>query len=571
LLHSNAGQVRIGSADEFLMSASQFLLFLLGQIALLLWGIRMIESSVQRAFGSELRLLLSRGLSSRGTAFLAGLGVTTLLQSSTATGLMAASLTASGTLALLPALAIMLGANVGSTLIVQLVSLKIGLLYPALVFAGLLTFRLGGRSRTREIGRILIGLGLVLLAIELLVATMEPLEHAPAMRELMGAITRDPFFNLLIAAVLTWAAHSSVAVVMFVMSLAGAGAITPEAAIAMVLGANLGSALNPVLESRGRDRATLRLPIGNLLTRLVGCLAVLPLIGWVAASLALLEPDPARIAANFHTIFNLAVAALFIGLLSLVARLLVRLLPPTMQAADPGTPQYLDRTALDVPQVALSNASREVLRMSDVVESMLRGAQDLLHTDDSERLAELRRMDDILDRLNGAVGSYLAAIGQDYLDEAAQRRLSEVLDFAINLEHVGDIIDKTLLPMHAKRIRLQLSFSQEGLRELDDMYRRLLEQLHLAVAVFMAQDMPSARRLVEEKDRFRELERAATRRHFQRVREGRSESVETSSLHLDIVRDLKRIESHIAATAYPLLEQAGHLQRSRLTESGEPA
>jgi phosphate:Na+ symporter len=546
------------------LSATHLLISIIGQIFLLLWGIHMVQSGVLRVFGTDLRRVLSLGLKSRFHAFLAGLGVTAILQSSTATALMATSFAAQGSVDLVSGLAIMLGANVGTTLIVQVLSFDITLVYPVLIAAGVLAFRRGKATRMRDAGRILIGLGLMLLSLHLLSDLIRPTEQSEVVRSFLAAITQEPLLNVVVAAALTWAAHSSVVVVLAVISLAATGLLGPEATLAMVLGANIGSAINPVLEGPEGDPLRLRLPIGNLITRMVGTLLVLPFLGPIAEWLGQLESDPGRLAANFHTAFNIAVAALFIGFLPQIARLLVRFLPERPSAGNPGTPQYLDQAAISVPAVALSNAAREALRMADVVETMLVGTQESLHGDDRKRISEMSRMDDVVDSLHGALQRYIAAISRETLTDGEARRLSEIQAFAINLEHIGDIIDKNLTELAAKRMRLQLSLSPEGMAEIDGMFARLIDHLHLAVAVFMSADIAAARRLVAEKEQFRDLERISTEQHFNRVREGRRASIETSGLHLDLVRDLKRIEAHIAATAYPLLERRGELKPTRL-------
>ena len=270
-------------------------------------------------------------------------------------------------------------------------------------------------------------------------------------------------------------------------------------------------------------------------------------------------------AANFHLVFNIALALLFIGLLRFEAAGLVRLFPNRLRAADPGAPQYLDEAALATPSVALANAAREVLRMADVVETMLRGSQDVFHGTDRDRIAEISRMDDILDRLYRHIQRYLGAIGQDSLREDESRRLADTLALAINLEHIGDIVDKNLMELGSRRLRDGLVFTPDEEALIDDMHGRLLDHLQLAVSVFMFSDGEAARRLVSEKEAFRDIERAATLRHFAHMRAGRRQELEASSLHLDITRDLKRIEAHIAATAYTLLEQSGQLRSSRLT------
>ncbi|MBB4041530.1 phosphate:Na+ symporter [Microvirga flocculans] len=546
------------------MSVTSVVIHLLGEIALLLWGINMVNSGVQRAFGSDLRWILGMALRTRLQAFLAGVGVTTVLQSSTATALMVASFTAGGAVDIVPALAVMLGANVGTTLIVQVLSFDVSLIFPVLVFVGYTAFRRGKTSRTKDLGRVAIGLGLMLLSLHLLSATIHLIEDSVVLKELLSAIASDPLILVLLSAFFAWVAHSSVAAMLLIMSLASAGVIAPPAALVMVLGANLGSALNPFLEAMGGDPAKIRVPVGNLATRIVGCAVALPLIDPILSAMALFDPNPARLAANFHTIFNVAVAAFFILPLPWIAKLLVKAFPEKLQASDPGVPQYLDKDALDTPSVALSNAAREVLRMVDTVESMLRSSQDLFREDDISRVDQVSRTDDVLDRLFSAIRRYLSSINHEALSEDEAKRLSDILAFAINLEHVGDIIDKNLMELAAKRIKNHLRLPKDSLEDITNMHAKLLEHLQLAASVLMFQDHGSARRLVAEKERFRDLERAVAQKHLEQLRSGRNAG-DTSALQLDIVRDLKRIEAHIASTGHSLLEQSGELKPSRLT------
>lgn len=549
------------------MQATRVLLELAGNVVLLLWGLHMVQSGLTRALGGDLRRILGAGLRNRWTAFLSGMGITMLLQSSTATGLMATGFTASGLVSLMPALAVMLGANVGSTLIVQVLAFDVAHVAPVLLLGGFLAFRRGGRTRSRDLGRVAIGLGLMLLSLHLLLATIAPAENAPMLRRMLGMLTADPVVAVLLAAILSWAAHSSVAAILLIASLAGGGVIGPEAAIAMVAGANLGSAINPIIEGPGGDGhnpAARRLPVGNLVNRIVGCLIVVPLLGPITAGLQTVSPDATRLAANFHLAFNLAMAALFIGPLPWFARTLTRLFPERVAVADPAMPLYLDRSALRVPHLAIANASREALRMADTVDSMLRGALDVIQSDDRKRVQEIRRMDNVLDRLHDAIKRYLTQINVEDLDERDARRVSDVLTFTINLEHVGDIVDRNLMEAASKKIRRKLRFSTEGAAEIAGMLERLSETQRLAAAVFVSGDIRSARALMREKEVIRDLETSATDAHFARLRAGRTESVETSALHLDILRDLRRINAHLVAAAYPVLDQSGELLPSRL-------
>ena len=546
---------------------STVILDLMGGVALLLWGLHMVHSGVVRAFGADLRRLLGLALKGRFRAFLAGAFVTALLQSSTATGLMAASFVTAGTLDLAPALAVMLGANVGTTLVVQILSFNIALVTPVLLLAGVIAFKRGARTRTRDLGRVVIGIGLMLLALHIFLGALATTESAAVSSALLGAITGHPILCMGVAAAVTWAAHSSVAAVLVVMSLGAAHLISPTAVLAMVLGANVGSALNPLFEAgQPGNLASRRLPIGNLVTRVVGCALVLPFLNPIADMLQRYEPNPARLAADFHTAFNVLLALMFIGPLDFVAAKLRRWLPEQPKVADPGTPLYLDSSATGAPAVALVCAAREVLRMGDVVETMLRQAMTALLTNDRKLVAEVSRMDDAVDSLNEAVKLYVTRMTRDSMDDRDGYRAMEIISFSINLEHVGDIIDKNLMDLASKKIRRGITFSKEGETDLAEFHQQVVDSLRFAVGIFMSGDMDVARQLIAAKAQLREREFALAEKYLSRLREGTPETIESYSLDLDILRDLKRVHSHLCSAAYPVLERAGALQRSRLKD-----
>lgn len=540
---------------------------LAGSVALLLWGMRMIQTGVQRAFGARLRGFLDTTLRNRGTAFMAGMGVTAIMQSSTATGLMVTGFAAGGLVDLVPALAVMLGANVGTTLIVQLLSFDVAGVSPVLILLGVMMFR-RATAGPRDFGRVLIGLGLVLLALRQFLDLLTPFEDVPSLRLLLGEVATQPVLDVILAAGLTWAAHSSVAVILVIMSFAAKGTVPPDAAFALVLGANLGTALNPVLEGAvGDDPAAKRLPIGNLVNRALGVAIILPLLPVLGPLLVTIDPDNARAVADFHTLFNLILATVFFPLLTPYAALLRRLLPSRIAVADPSRPLYLDPSACETPVVALGGAAREALRLADVLEAMLTGLRDTFERGDRRQFAETKRLDEVLDRLNTAIKAYLTAFDPEAMTEADQQRAREVLSFANNMEHAGSVVERNLLGLAAKGIKQGLIFQKEGQAELLGLIDRLIANARTAASLFVTEDIRAARLLAAEKQAFRDMETQATTAHLERLRMRGPETAGTSSLHLDILRELKRVNAHlVAAAAYPVLESKGELLPSRLRQ-----
>ena len=408
-------------------------------------------------------------------------------------------------------------------------------------------FRRGGTERTRDLGRVAIGLGLMLMSLHLLLGFITPFEDVPSLRMFLGTLATEPVLAVLLAAVVTWAAHSSIAVVLLVMSLAAKGVVPPAAAMALVLGANLGTAINPILEgSEGDDPAARRLSIGNFLLRAVGCIAALAALSPLSIVLVKLVDDPGRLVALFHTGFNLALAALTLPLLGPYASLLRRLFPDRIDKVDPARPLYLREAAREVPAVAIGAAAREALRLADVLDAMLTSLCDALEKPDRRPIDEARRLDDVVDKLNTAIKSYLTG-----LDPAA------------------DVVDRNLMAAAAKRLTRGLDFSPSDQDTLLALVDRLLANLHAAGAVFMTEDVRVARALAAEKEIFRDAEDAATQAHFARLRTGNTDRVEAGALHLDVLRDLKQVNAHlVAAAAYPVLKTQGELLPSRLREPG---
>jgi phosphate:Na+ symporter len=354
------------------------------------------------------------------------------------------------------------------------------------------------------------------------------------------------------------------------MSLAARGVVPPNAAFALVLGANLGSALNPVLEgARGGDGAARQLPFGNLINRALGCgvaLAALPAIGvWMVRAV----PDNARAVADFHTLFNVVTAVVFFPLLGPYAALLRRWFPVRIDQADPSRPVYLHGAVREVPAVAVGAAAREALRMADVLQTMLSGARGAFATDDRRQVGDTRRMDDVLDRLNQAIKTFLGGLDGGAMSDADHRRVEQILTFALSLEHAGDVVANALMTSAAKRQKRGLSFAARDQAEVLRLLDRLIANAHAAASVFMTEDVRAARLLAAEKEWFRDAEAAATRAHFDRLREGQPCLAEASALQLDVLRDLKQVNAHlVAAAAYPVLKNQGDLLPSRLRLGG---
>ena len=546
------------------MHGVETVLNVLGSVALLLWGVRMVRTGLTRAFGAALRRAIAACSRNRFTAFLGGIAVTGLLQSSTATSLLVSSFAGRGLIPLSIAFAIMLGADIGTTIAAQVLSFDLGWVSPLLIGAGVIAFLSSEQDKARHLGRVAIGLGLMLLSLKLLALATQPLRSAPAFMAMLQGLQDEYVIAVVVGTLATWFAHSSLSIVLLVMSFAGSGLIEPKLALALVIGANIGGALAPYMAQSGADVAARRVPLANLITRAIVGVALLPFLGQAVDWLTLVDASTTRLPVNFHTAFNVLAALVFLPLVDVVAWACRRLLPDKPVPDDPGKPRHLDPNVLDSPAEALGCALRETLNLGDRVSDMLRQTIDVLERNDPKAVKAIEAADNAVDQLYEAIKLYLVQVSRNELGEDDGRRYVEILTFTTNLEHIGDIIDKNLMELAAKKIRNRYAFSAEGMAELRAFHARVLENLRLALNVFTTRDITLARRLVGEKASLREAESRAADSHFARLREGRTESIETSSIHMDVIRDLKRINGHLASVAYPILEAAGELADTRL-------
>jgi len=543
------------------------LLNLLAAIALLVWGTHIVRTGVLRVFGESLRGILAKSFSNRFTALLAGLGVTTVVQSSTATCLIVASFVGKGLVTTTAALAVMLGADVGTALMAVVFSFDLSWLSPLLIFLGVVMFISRQDTVIGRIGRVLIGLGLITLALQLIVGATRPLTESPAVRALLVALPNEVLLDVVVGAVLTVASYSSLAIVLLTATLASSGLLPTPVALGLVLGANLGSGVLAMLATTGASPQVRRVPLGNLIFKTVGVLAIVPLMPQVHIAMQQLVPTVHQQVVSFHLGFNLMLAVVLISFTGLVGRTVERILKEPRLSADISRPRHLDPSALATPSLAITCAAREALHQADVVETMMRGILPVLRHNDLALAEQLRHMDDTVDELYSAIKFYLTQISREALSEREGRRWTDIVSFTINMEQIGDIIERVIQDIEDKKIRKSRSFSDAGMAEIVHLHERLLANLRLGMTVFLDGHVRDAQRLLEEKARFRDLEHEYAATHIARLQDNTAQSIETSSLHIDLISDLKRINSHICSIAYPILESAGALSKTRIRHS----
>ncbi|MFK7762532.1 MAG: Na/Pi cotransporter family protein [Roseobacter sp.] len=543
----------------------QILIHIAGAAALLIWAVRLVRTGVERGFATPMRIWLRHSAKNRLLAAGTGMGAAVLLQSSTAVAVLVSNFVSKGGLATATGLAILLGADVGSALVTQLLMVRQPILIPLLLLVGVVVFLRGSGGGTRQLGRIMIGLALIFVSLDMIRAATEPMIANPGTQAVMAYLGRDLLTAFVIGAVFAWGVHSSVAAVLLFVTLAGQSILPTQAAAAMILGANLGGGLIAFLLTYTAPLAARRMVMANLILRGGGAgLAVL----WIAAAPHVLDSlgaTPARQAINLHLVFNLAlviVALPFVGpMTAVLSRLMVEKPSPdaTLDAVSALDPALLDR-----PQRAINCAARELLGMGQKIEGMLIAVEPLYDQWNGPAADMIARQDKAIKKMHLDIKLYLARLGQKGMDEDLSRRSMELASISSSLDSASDAIARIMLEL-AKRLHEQnVQFSPQGREEIRDFTDRVQGNVQLALNVMMNQNPSEARELVAAKEKVRKVEQKLQRSHIGRLREGLTESIETSNIHQETLRALKQINTAFSMVGHPILLKSGDLLKSRL-------
>ena len=530
------------------------LLNLLSAVTLLIWGTHIVRTGILRVYGSNLRHVIGQNMASRPLAFVAGILVTAMVQSSNATAMLVTSFVGQGLMALTPALATMLGADVGTALMARVLTLDLSWLSPLLIFLGVIFFLSRKQTRIGQMGRVGIGLGLIILALQLIVEAAAPITQAQGVKVVFASLTGDLLLDALVGALFAMVSYSSLAAVLLTATLAGAAVISLPVAIGLVIGANIGSGILAFLSTSMQNAAGRQVALGSLLYKLIGLLLIIPVLDPLVNWMDSLDLSTQGLVIGFHLLYNTTRCLLLLPTVGPMARLCAWLLPERPEANGLARPRHLDPTALATPSLALANAARETLRMGDLIDNMLEAMLDVLRGKHTAVTQEVRRLGEDVEALYSAIKLYLAQMPREDLSENDSRRWAETIELAINLKLAGDLIERMLRKLQQQKTAQRRSFSDVGLEELADLHSQLMANLRLGLSVFLSGDPESARQLLREKRRFRAQERRLAHAHVSRLQRKIVQSLETSSLHLELIADMKRLNSLFCSSAYVVLE-----------------
>ena len=532
-------------------SATLILTQILGAIVLLLWGIRLVRTGIMRVYGSVLRNKIGTIVDNKASAFGIGVIVTALIQSSTATALIVSSFAAKGLLATGPALAVMLGADVGTTIVAQLLTFQIDWLSPVLLVTGYLLHSRGSSNKPQQIGRSLFGLGLVLLSLTLVKAASTPMRESETLIIVLTALENEILLALLVAALITWLSHSSLAIVLFISTLASVGAISIHMAFVLVVGANLGGTIAPLVATARSGVIGLRVTAGNAIFKLLGAIVIIGIIPVLIPLIERISVDPIRMVVNFHMFFNIGVALVFVWFTGFAARQLNDVLPSQPVTNDASAPVHLETSLISIPHLALGGATREILRLGAYIEEVFVDIKSSLVSNDISALEQVKENCKRISNLQIHIKRYITKVMAQELSEEESNQATHVFSAAINLGHIADI-SENVAEITQSRIRKQLQFSEEGAAELLDICTQVESNLKVALLAFMREDEGLTKNIKKSRKLVNQLGGTSAESHIDRIRLGQTSSIQTSELHLELLRDLSRINDHIVLVAKPV-------------------
>ena len=550
------------------MQILAFLIQLSAAVILLLYSTRMVRTGVERAAGPSLRDLFRGSRRSVTLNVFAGALGAVLLQSSTAIALLVSSFAATGVMGVTGALAVVLGADLGTALVVQFLSLNLAWLVPILICLGGILFLKFSARTAKQIGRVILGIAFILLSLKMLGEATGPMRESVYFPTIVQYLGDDLVTAFIGGALIAFVFHSSVAAILLFAVFSAQGILPLSAGLPLVLGANVGGGLVGVWLTRNMHIKARRITLANLIFRVAGGLLTLIALDRALLPLEWLGTQPARELVNFHLLFNIALVAVCLPLVVPLATLVKRILPEPNEDGfeNPKPTIVLDYGVLDQPNLALASAKRELLRMSEQIEVMFGPLMEIFDTPSPEKVQQIRQMDEAINASHTEMKLYLAKLNQRQLTEEQSQESMVLINFAISVERVGDIICKDLLRLTEVKHRDRVNFSESGRKELSNLHARVMANIQLALNVLISEDLESARQLANEKEEMRQLEQRSHDQHMERLGDGNEQSIATSDIHLEVIQGVKEINSRFVTFAYPILARYGVLMSSRVSD-----
>lgn len=541
--------------DPTKLSVNLLITFLLGGLCLFLYGMDEATKGLKQYAGNKLKVIISNLTSNRFLAVVIGFFVTIFTQSSSATSVMLVGFANAGLITLRQSIPVLLGADIGTTIVVQLIAFRVARYSLLMIAVGFFFRKVGKETGFGYFGRILMGFGIIFFGMNLMTVATMPLKDTTIIVGFLKFLESNLIWAIALSVIFTAIIQSSAATIGIVLSLSMGGNISLVLAIPLVLGANLGTSITAVIAAFNSNLIGKRIAAANVIIKVFGIIIFIPFLKHFEAGMAFISGDINRQIANTHTSFNLMLTAIVLPLLFIFIFIVKKLFPKNILEEDKTfKTKYLDKSALDTPSLAFGQATREILRMSDIVKDMFKKSILVFKTNDENIVNHLEEQDDKVDFLNKRIKFYLTGISRNILSETEGKREVGLISFTSDLETIGDIINKNIMELARKKIRKNVRFSSNGLKEIVDFHEKVLENFELAMSAFATNNIELARKVIRHKEHLALIERELNEAHIERLHAGLKETHDTTGIHLELLSHIRRINSHISEIAYPIVD-----------------
>jgi phosphate:Na+ symporter len=514
---------------------------MVGGLGLFIYGMQLLSDSLQKSAGERLPKILESLTNKPIIGVITGAVVTAVVQSSSALSVILIGFVNAGLVNLRQAISVIIGANIGTTITVQIVAFRLDKYALPAIGIGLAISMLAKRKNLKYFGQILLGFGIIFLGLKIMSDSVSPLRNFPPFLKLIEDFSSNPLLGVLVALIFTAIIQASSATIAIVIAMSTKGMIGIKAAIPLVLGANIGTTSTAALASIGSSITGKRVALYHLLFNTTGTILCLFFLNKYTNLISLTSSSIPRQIANAHTIFNVLTSIIMLPLIGLYIKFIVKILPGEEVIIKKGT-LYLNKNMIKSPSIALDQVTKELVRMGEMVESMLSDVMISFIQNDINILKNLYLKEDVVNTLQKEITKYLVLIAQESLSIEQSEILKDLMNITNNIERVGDI-SENLAELAEEKINEKLPFSEKALDELKFMFTKVESSLSTSISALKNSDIDLAREVISKEDEIDQIEKELRDNHINRLNQGFCYP-ESGVIFLDVISNLERIGDH---------------------------
>lgn len=534
-----------------LESTIMIIMKLMGGLGLFIYGMKLLGDGLENAAGDGLKRILEKVTSNPIKSVLVGAIVAAIIQSSSATTVMVIGFVNAGLMNLVQATGIIMGANIGTTVTAQLVSLNLEQIAPLFVFIGAFIVMLAKGKKRKEIGHIILGFGILFTGMGIMSTSMEPLTSSPIFEQVIVTVGNNWFIGIVSGAAITAVLQSSSATTGILLALAAAGAIDIGAALPIVFGCNIGTCITALLSSIGASKTARKAATIHLIFNIIGTIIFVPFLGILGGVVSSMSGDATRQIANAHTIFNIVNTILLLPFSSLLIKLVNKLIPGEDEV-EKMAPKYIDDRLLETPVIAAGQVMKETIRMANKAKKSLEHSMTAFVKKDGSLIKKVYEDEKLINILEESITQYLVKLSKSEISEKESGIVASTFHVITDIERIGDH-SENIADLASQRIDENLTYSKEAIEELYEIYNYTMTALQIAIESYANKDVEKARNVQDVEARIDSAQKRFREGHIRRLYDDKC-SAYAGAVFLDLINNFERIGDHSMNIADSVIE-----------------